>query len=64
MNSLIQLSKEKLFSSNQMGLDVTVDAAEEGKFGFDDIHHSNGGSKKLEEGKVLIPKPREDCHSS
>lgn len=48
-----------------MGLDVTADAAEEGKFGYDDIPCSTGGiKKKLEEGKVLIPKPREDFLSS
>lgn len=40
------MSKDKLFSSNQMGLDVTADAAEEGKFGYDDIPCSNGGSKR------------------
>lgn len=44
-----------------MRLDVTADAAEEAKFGDDDIPYTTGGSKIgwSEKGKLFIPKSRE-----
>lgn len=45
-------------SSNEMGLDVTADAAEEAKFGDDDIPYISVGSKTgwTEKGETAHPK--------